>query len=274
MTPAAATPDGLLTPPELRLCEAGASVGSDWLFRGMDLLLQPGDWSVIMGPSGAGKTTLLRLLAGLLAPGEGEARIAGRPWSQIRGVERVALRRRFGYVQQQPGLLHATVKQNVLAPLRWREMPREQASERALQSLSEVGMEHLASQSALALSGGERQRLAFARALALRPEIWLLDEFTNHQDPRREDVLESIVGGQIRRGATAIIIAHELGQVERLRASAGSNPSLVVLVDGRWRATDLDHVVDVAKEQDAVTPYLRRLAERHAAVHDRPSKQE
>lgn len=251
-------------PLELRLFAAGAMLGTDWLFRGVDLTIPAGGWLVVMGPSGAGKTTLIRLIAGVIGPSEGEVQIAGRSWSDLRGLDRVAMRRKFGYVQQQPGLLHATVEDNVVTPLRWRGMTREAAVQRAHESLSGVGLEGLASQNALGLSGGERQRLAFARALAVRPDILLLDEFTNHQDPRREDLLESIVGQRIGSGASAVIVAHELGQVERLHRAIGSDPSIGVLVDGRWRAIGWNSLFERKDKEDAAGSFLQRLAERNA----------
>ena len=128
-------PGGPVGGPEVRLDAVGAAFGDTWLFRGVDLTVPSGEWYTIVGPSGAGKTTLLRFLAGLLEPSEGDASIGGRRWASLPGPDRVVVRRRIGLVQQQTGVLHASVLENVVLPLRWRGMtPRRKTDDRALQT--------------------------------------------------------------------------------------------------------------------------------------------
>ncbi len=259
MTAAAMAPGDWAEPPEMRLFSVGAAPGGRWLFRSVDVVVPPGGWLTVMGPSGSGKTTLVRLLAGLLGPTEGEALIAGRGWVSLRDSDRVALRRKFGYVQQQPGLLNATVLQNVMIPLLWRGRPREEATQAAREGLALVGMRGSEARNALSLSGGERQRVAFARAIATDPAILLLDEFTNHQDPTRAEALESIVGDRVRRGASAVLVAHDLGQVDRIRRQSGRRPTIGVLIDGRWLAVPWDRLQQALAENGIAGIFLRTL---------------
>jgi len=257
--------------PQVRLSGVGAAFGEAWLFRAVDLAVSPGEWFTVMGPSGSGKTTLLRFIAGLLEPSEGEATIGGRAWPSLRGRERLAMRRRIGLVQQQTGLLHATILENVALPLRWRGMTQDDAARVALESLSAVGMSDSASRNALSLSGGERQRVGFARAIAQKPDILLLDEFTNHQDPARGDVLESIVADHLRRGASAVVVAHDLAQMERISRNTAHRPTLGILIAGCWRAVAWDRLSNLADQDDAVGSFLRRLTDPEAFVADSPN---
>jgi ABC-type lipoprotein export system ATPase subunit len=252
-------PEERIDPPDLRLANAGALFGGAWLFRSLDLAIPSGQWLTIVGPSGSGKTTVLRLLAGLLDPNEGEALVGGRQWARLRGEDRVSTRRRFGYVQQQPGLFHTTVVENLVIPLRWRGMPKERALDVARQGLAAVGLDRLASKDALSLSGGERQRLVFARAIIPRPEILILDEFTNHQDTEREDLLESVVAEHITRGGSAVVVAHDLGHVDRIRRGCGLDPTVGVLLGGLWQATSWNDLSNLSSGEGAVASFVRRL---------------
>ncbi len=252
--------DGL-RPPELQVRDAGMTSGTGWLFRHLNLVIPPGGWLTVVGPSGSGKTTLLRLLAGLFAPAEGAIQIGGAAWSSMSSEERVSLRRKFGYVQQQPGLLHASVVENVAIPLRWRGLMRDEATRRARASLEAAGLLDSAMKGALSLSGGERQRLAFARAMAVRPEVLLLDEFTNHQDPRRGDILESIVAERMRQGGTVVLVAHDLRQIDRLRTDARCDPTILVLVDGGSRAAAWELMPQLLEGDDPVSAFVQRLVQ-------------
>lgn len=246
--------------PELRLSDAGAKIGGTWLFRHVHVGIPPGGLLAVVGPSGSGKTTFLRLLIGLLEPSEGGALVDDQEWGTLKGAERLRMRRTFGYVQQQPGLLHATLLENVAMPLRWRGMPREAAMDAAQKSLRAVGLSDFATRNALGLSGGERQRAVFARAIAAEPTVLVLDEFTNHQDPDRAKHLESIVAERIGQGASGIIVAHDLGQVDRIRGASGVDPILGILLAGRWIAVRWEDLSRSSEEDQLAGSFLRSLA--------------
>ena len=190
------------------------------------LELEAGERLAVLGPNGAGKTTLLRLLAGLEAPTAGGIELDGL---QMAGAN-LDVRRRIGYATQRPGLLSTTVIRNVELPLRWRRLapaPRRQA---ALAALERLNVAHLAERKALSLSGGEAQRVSLARALAVEPDVLLLDEPASGLDAEAHraffDDLESALAD---RSTTVVQVTHRADEALRLA------DRIAVLVDGAIR---------------------------------------
>jgi phosphonate transport system ATP-binding protein len=187
---------------------------------GVDLVIEPGEFVVIIGRSGAGKTTFLRAINRLLEPTAGTVRVAGQ---SVTGADPAALRRarrQIGMIFQQFNLVRrASVLENVLAgrlgyvpewaslvgrfPLRDRDLAGD--------CLSQVGLADLADRRADTLSGGEQQRVAIARALAQEPRVILGDEPTASLDP----ALTGTIMGILRRinqerHLTLVVSQHQL----------------------------------------------------------------
>jgi len=159
---------------------------------GVDLVIRPGEFVVILGRSGAGKTTFLRALNRLVEPTAGDVRVGGRAVTGADPATLRALRRQIGMVFQQFNLVRrASVLDNVLAGrLGWAPpLPtlfgRFPAADRriARECLAQVGLADFAARRADTLSGGEQQRVAIARALAQSPAVILADEPTASLDP-------------------------------------------------------------------------------------------
>jgi tungstate transport system ATP-binding protein len=188
-----------------------------------ELEIYPGQVLCLLGPTGAGKSTLLRLLAGLESPGNGEAWIEGRPLDG-RGLA-LPDRRRVTMVFQTPRLLTGTVRDNVEYGLRLRGIRGRSPSVERL--LDRLGLMRLATQSARSLSGGQAQLVALARALAIEPEVLLLDEPTAHLDPAHVALAERVVveDNQVR-GTTLLWATHNLFQARRVAHRVG------LLLDG------------------------------------------
>ena len=167
----------------------------------------------LVGPTGAGKSTLLRLLAGLEAPATGRLLLGGQP---LEGREPPPdVRRRVTLVFQNPLLLAGTVRANVEYGL-WLQGERRPRP-RADEALGQLGLGHLADRPARALSGGETRRVALARALAIEPEVLLLDEPTAHLDPAQVGLVEQVIGEYHRgRKGTIVWASHSIFQVRRL----------------------------------------------------------
>lgn len=182
------------------------------LLQGVGFRLELGEILAVVGPSGAGKTTLLRLLNRLDEPDQGTTKLDGEPTAHLAPTE---LRRRVGYVAQEPVLLGDTVTEDVgLGP---RLHGRRPAADKVQQVLEACGIEHLADRSTADLSGGERQRVAIARAVLNDPEVLLLDEPTAELDPASTDRIEAL----IRRladdlGLAVVLVSHDPGQARRL----------------------------------------------------------
>jgi tungstate transport system ATP-binding protein len=194
------------------------------VLRDITLEISPETRLSLIGPNGAGKSTLLRLLAGLEKPTQGEA-IARDGETPV--TDPLALRRRVTMLLQRPYLLQTTVLGNVLYGLHLRGH-RAGARQKALSVLEATGLAHKANQHARTLSGGEAQLLNLARALALEPEILLLDEVTAHLDPENEARIEQLVLDFSRTpGRTLIIVTQDLPQACRLA------PEGLLLYDGQ-----------------------------------------
>ena len=171
----------------------------------------------IVGESGSGKTTLLRSLLGLLPPASGQVELWGRALEGMTDLERLAIRRRCGYVPQDPYSSlppTLTVLSAVLEP--WHivhgRSSRKEGTNRARKLLAELNLpeELWDTPVRYALSGGQRQRVAVARALILEPELLLCDEPTAMQDvSTRGEVLE-VLSRRIKAGMSMILVTHDL----------------------------------------------------------------
>lgn len=174
-----------------------------------------GETLAILGASGSGKSTLVRALHLLETPSAGRVLVDGAP-APARGAAWLAQARRFGLVQQKPGLLRMRAWENVAYPLRARGVPRPEARRVAHAWLERLGLADRADARAHSLSGGEAQRVGLARALAPRPDALLLDEATNQLDPERARQVEEILREEARRGAAVVIVTHSASQARRL----------------------------------------------------------
>jgi NitT/TauT family transport system ATP-binding protein len=172
--------------------------------EGVDLAVERGQIVSLIGPNGAGKSTLLRVLAGLLPPDRGEARFAGRP---IAGPDP-----RVGLVFQEPRLLPwRTTAANVTYPLELDGVEPAERASRGEELLRTVGLADAAQRIPSQLSGGMRQRAALARALALEPELLLLDEpFSALDELTRERLNLELLSIAARRHATVIVVTHSV----------------------------------------------------------------
>ncbi len=229
----------------LRLENVTITAGDKTLVDGVNLEFAPGRCHVILGPSGSGKTTLLRSINRLneLFPG---LRMAGRVWvpaegGHARGRQEDAatapgrldpapidaarltgeqLRRRVGMVFQNPNILPVSLAQNFHIPLESAlGLDAEQCRRRMTDALQEVGLwKEVADRLDLPadrLSGGQQQRLCLARALAMRPDVLLLDEPTANLDFRATAAIEKLMG-RLKQGRVLVVVSHSLAQAGRI----------------------------------------------------------
>lgn len=184
------------------------------------LSVRPGGLCAVMGQSGAGKSTLVRCLLGLERASGGLVDYGGEVWNFGPDQPDLPLRiiRRLGYVPQSSLLFpHLSSVANVSLPLtEGRHASKREASQRAAEALAAVGVADVAQSPPWRLSGGQQQRVAMARALALRPDIFLLDEPTAAIDAGSSGVVGAAIAADVRaRGASAVVVTHNLGFAKR-----------------------------------------------------------
>jgi ABC-type lipoprotein export system ATPase subunit len=202
-----------VTPPALRLAnvclrypgqaEAVVDVAS--------LALGAGEQMLITGPSGCGKSTLLSLIAGLYDPAQGTIEVAGQDVHQLRGANRDLFRgRTIGMIFQTFNLLHGfSAVENVMAALKFSNVPRKEHRERAGALLTQLGIESHGSDPDR-LSVGQQQRVAVARALACEPTLVLADEPTASLDPENAaSAIELVRSACEASGAALLCVSHD-----------------------------------------------------------------
>lgn len=199
------------------------SVGDETIIDDVSFTVAEREVLAMIGPSGAGKSSLLRLLNRLDAPTAGTVMLDGRDYHDIDPQQ---LRRRVGYVPQEPALRDETVVENVtIGPrLRGEEIDTDDVQ----RLLSRVGLDGYESHDVAELSGGERQRVAIARSVFNQPEVLLLDEPTSSLDAAAEAQVETLLTELISEFAlTCILVTHDRTQAMRLA------DRVAVVEDGR-----------------------------------------
>ncbi|CAH1651180.1 MULTISPECIES: ABC transporter ATP-binding protein [unclassified Chelatococcus] len=206
----------------LRISDLSAGYGSTRVLKGLNLSVRKGEFVALLGSSGCGKTTLLRAIAGFAQPSAGSITVADRDVTRLPPD-----RRGMALVFQSYALWpHMTVAQNMGYGLKLKGLPRDEIARRvsALEDL--LGLSQLGQRKPAALSGGQRQRVALGRALAVDPQILLLDEPLSNLDARiRLKVRHDISALQKRLGITAIHVTHD-------REEAMVMADRIVIMDG------------------------------------------
>jgi phospholipid/cholesterol/gamma-HCH transport system ATP-binding protein len=192
------------------------TVNSRPVFSGLNMDIEPGRVTAVMGPSGTGKTTLLRLITGQLLPDSGSIRVAERDMLTLRRVDLYALRKRMGMLFQNGALLtDLSVFENVAFPLREHtKLPERLIRQLVLIKLQAVGLRGAAGLMPAELSGGMGRRVALARAIVMDPEILIYDEPFVGLDPISLGVILRLIRHlNDALGLTSIVVSHDVREI-------------------------------------------------------------
>lgn len=193
-------------PAFLEVADARVHYGNNEVLKGVNLSVRKGEFVALLGSSGCGKTTLLRAIAGFNMPSDGAIRVDGRDVTRLPPDKRG-----MALVFQSYALWpHMTVAQNMGYGLRIRGVAKQTIKQKVEDVARLLGLDGLLERKPAALSGGQRQRVALGRALAVQPDILLLDEPLSNLDARiRLSVRHEISALQRRLGITAVHVTHD-----------------------------------------------------------------
>ncbi|MCR5084660.1 MAG: ATP-binding cassette domain-containing protein [Succinivibrionaceae bacterium] len=186
--------------------------------RDVSLEINDGEIFGVIGFSGAGKSTLVRCINLLERPTSGTVEVGGLELTALSPARLREVRRGMGMIFQHFNLMPSrTVLENVIFPLQYRKIPREQMEQKARGLLRRVDLEGRAAAYPSELSGGQKQRVAIARALATDPKILLCDEATSALDPTTtQEILALLRSLNADLGLTIVVITHEMAVVKSI----------------------------------------------------------
>jgi putative ABC transport system ATP-binding protein len=195
---------------------------------GVDLAIEPGSFTAVMGPSGSGKSTLLYLVGGLDRPTSGTIEVGGQTVELLdENALAIYRRRTIGFIFQSFNLIPTlTALDNVAFPMRFAGLSRRKRQLRAYELLQRVGLGDRIHHKPTELSGGQQQRVAVARALVNDPQLILADEPTGNLDTSSGSSIMQLLAELHGQGRTVLVVTHD----PRMSAYATST---VYMLDGR-----------------------------------------
>lgn len=214
------------------------------VLNGVNLEIEAGKVTVILGRSGSGKTVLMKHINGLLRPTSGSVHFFGQDVSSLSPVALDALRRRAGVLFQDYALFDSLrIVENVAFPLvENKAMTKAEAEERAGKLLDELGLGAVLNEFPSALSGGMKKRVSVARSIIWQPEMLLLDDPTTGLDPIMTEFVDQMLLDIVRSSQlTAVMVSHNLASIFRMA------DSVAVLHDGKIIAHDTPEAIRTSR---------------------------
>jgi phospholipid/cholesterol/gamma-HCH transport system ATP-binding protein len=219
----------------IRLEGVSKSFGEQKVLNGINLTVARGETLTVLGRSGTGKSVMLKLLIGLQKPDRGAIEINGEEITAMPLDELNRVRKTVGFLFQGAALYDSlTVEENVAFPLRRHSrMTDDERRDRVRELLASVGVEDAASKMPSDISGGMQKRVGLARALALDPEVMLLDEPTAGLDPITADEINSLIRTlQQEHGTSSIVVTHDMRSVRTVADRVALLEEGSIMVEG------------------------------------------
>jgi phospholipid/cholesterol/gamma-HCH transport system ATP-binding protein len=245
--------DGVV--PFVRVEKLHKSFGPHKVLDGISLSVNRGETLAVLGRSGTGKSVLLRLIIGLEQPDSGSVSIHGQDIAGLALDQLGAIRKKMGFLFQHAALYDSlTVEENVAFPLEHhrREMSKSERADRVRQLLAEVGMEGNLEKMPSDISGGMQKRVGLARALALEPQILLLDEPTAGLDPISSGEIDDLILKlQKERQMASVVVTHDLHSARAIASRLALLDQGNVVIEGKFedlQRSDLGFVKEFLKQ--------------------------
>ena len=230
------------------------SFGIQKVLNGIGLSVKRGETLAVLGRSGTGKSVLLRLIIGLEKPDSGSVRIHGQDIAGLALDQMGEIRIKMGFLFQHAALYDSlTVEQNVAFPLQHhkKQMSKSERAERVRKLLAEVGMEGAVAKMPSDISGGMQKRVGLARALALEPDILLLDEPTAGLDPISSAEIDDLVLKlQQEHHMASIVVTHDLHSAKTIAGRLALLDQGNVVIEGSYEElqnSDIEFVREFLK---------------------------
>jgi len=230
------------------------SFGSQKVLNGITLTVRRGETLAVLGRSGTGKSVLLRLIIGLEKPDSGSVCIHGQDIAGMALDQLGEIRKKMGFLFQHAALYDSlTVEQNVAFPLQHhkKEMSKSEHGDRVKQLLAEVGMEGDLEKMPSDISGGMQKRVGLARALALEPDILLLDEPTAGLDPiSAAEINDLVLKLQEEHHMASIVVTHDLHSAKTIAGRLALINEGNVVIEGSFEElqnSDIEFVREFLK---------------------------
>jgi phospholipid/cholesterol/gamma-HCH transport system ATP-binding protein len=213
------------------------SFGEQLVLKGIELRVARGETVAVLGRSGTGKSVLLKLIVGLQKPDSGSIQIHGEEITQLSLDQLNQIRKKIGFLFQNAALYDSlSVEENVAFPLRHHtDVSASERRDRVRGLLSRVGMEADLKKMPAQLSGGMKKRVGLARALALEPNVLLLDEPTAGLDPiTAGEINELILGLQQERKMSSVVVTHDMRSAKTVHDRLALLHEGNVLIEGTF----------------------------------------
>jgi phospholipid/cholesterol/gamma-HCH transport system ATP-binding protein len=240
--------------PVIAVEELRKTFGTHKVLDGINLRVNRGETLAVLGRSGTGKSVLLRLIIGVETPDSGAIRIHGQNIAGLTIDRMSEIRKKMGFLFQHAALYDSlTVAGNVAFPLEHhrRDMSKSERAERVKELLAEVGMEGGLSKMPSDISGGMQKRVGLARALALEPEILLLDEPTAGLDPISSGEIDDLILKlQHERQMASIVVTHDLHSAKTIANRLALLDQGKVVIEGTFddlQKSDIQFVKEFLK---------------------------
>lgn len=208
----------------------------------VNISIEKGDFVAIMGPSGSGKSTGMNLTGSLDLATKGDIYLDGQNIEHLEESELAQIRgKKIGFIFQQFNLIpNLTARENVMLPMLFQNIDREEREERAEKLLGMVGLEDRMDHQPNQLSGGQQQRVAIARSLANDPEVILADEPTGNLDSKTEVKIMEFLTELNKKGKTIIVVTHAPEIAENYANTIywlkdGKIERVTKKIKGKWR---------------------------------------